>query len=61
MNLQGDFLEEITNSKKEVKIILTKGIPIQGIIEGYDRYKIVIKVNGKQQTLYKHAISTIVR
>lgn len=61
MNLQGDFLEEIKNSKKEVKVILTKGIPLQGTIEGHDKYSIIIKVNGKQQTLYKHAISTIVR
>ena len=61
MDLQNPFLEEIKNSKKEVKIILIKGIPLQGIIEGYDKYSIIIKVNGKQQTLYKHAISTIVR
>jgi host factor-I protein len=56
-----DCLEEIKNSKKVVKIILTKGIPLQGTIEGHDKYSIIIKVNGKQQTLYKHAISTIVR
>ena len=50
MNLQGDCLEEIKNSKKEVqKIILTKGISIQGTFEGHNKYSIIIKVNGKQQ------------
>ncbi|MBD1382352.1 RNA chaperone Hfq [Metabacillus arenae] len=61
MNLQENFLEEIKISKKEVEVILIKGVHIKGIIEGYDNFSILVNSNGKQQTLYKHSISTIIR
>ncbi|PFT87315.1 RNA-binding protein hfq, partial [Bacillus thuringiensis] len=35
------------------------GFHIKGIIKGYDLYSILIKVDGKQQLVYKHAISTL--
>ncbi|MGM0878159.1 MAG: RNA chaperone Hfq [Bacillota bacterium] len=54
------MLEELKNSEKEVEIILIKGFHIKGTIDGYDKYLIVVNVNGKQQTIYKHAISTII-
>ncbi|OTX77469.1 RNA chaperone Hfq [Bacillus thuringiensis] len=46
-------------AKKNVTLILLKGFHIKGIIQGYDVYSILIEVNGKQQLVYKHAISTI--
>ena len=61
MDLQNKFLEEIKKSNKIVKIFLVKGVPLLGTIEGYDKFSIIIKVNGKQQNIYKHAISTIVK
>jgi host factor-I protein len=61
LNLQENFLEDIKNSKKEVEVILTKGVRIKGIIEGHDKFSIMVNSNGKQQTLYKHTISTIIR
>jgi host factor-I protein len=60
MDLQKNILEELKNSKKEIEIILIKGFHIKGTIEGYDKYSIVVNVNGKQQTIYKHVISTII-
>ena len=61
MDFQNEFLEEIKKSNNTIKIFLIKGVPLLGTIEGYDKFSIVIKVNGKQQTIYKHAISTIVK
>jgi host factor-I protein len=61
MDFQNEFLEEIKKSNKTIKIFLIKGVPLLGTIEGYDKFSIVIKVNGKQQTIYKHAISTIMK
>ena len=61
LDIQNKYLEEIKKSNKMVKIILAKGLPLFGTIEGYDQFSIIMKVNGKQQTIYKHAISTIVR
>ncbi|QGQ45685.1 RNA chaperone Hfq [Metabacillus sediminilitoris] len=40
---------------------ILKGVRILGTIEGHDKYSIMVKSNGKQQTLYKHSIFTIVR
>lgn len=56
MDIQNKFLEEIKKRNKVVKTILVKGVSLLGTIEGYDKFSIIIKVNGKQQTLYKHAI-----
>ncbi|OOR72473.1 RNA chaperone Hfq [Bacillus cereus] len=45
--------------KKNVTLILLKGFHIKGKIQGYDVYSILVEVEGKQQLVYKHAISTI--
>ncbi|MED3037762.1 RNA chaperone Hfq [Bacillus tropicus] len=56
---QERLLQELMQAKKNVTLILLKGFHIKGIIQGYDVYSILIEVNGKQQLVYKHAISTI--
>lgn len=45
--------------KKDITLILVNGFHIKGIIKGYDVYSIFIEVEGKQQLVYKHAVSTI--
>ncbi|MCQ6289427.1 RNA chaperone Hfq, partial [Bacillus cereus] len=52
-------LQEAVQRKKSMTMILVNGFHIKGTIKGYDLYSILVEVDGKQQLVYKHAISTI--
>ncbi|EEM98977.1 RNA chaperone Hfq [Bacillus thuringiensis IBL 4222] len=53
------MLQEAFQKRKDITLILVKGLHIKGIIRGYDTFSILIEFEGKQQLVYKHAISTI--
>ncbi|MHA2896236.1 RNA chaperone Hfq [Bacillus cereus] len=55
MFLQEQILQETVQRKKDITLILVNGFHIKG----YDVYSIFIEVEGKQQLVYKHAVSTI--
>jgi len=58
-HLQDKFLNKIRKEKISVSIFLVNGIKLEGIVEGFDSY--IIMLNNKvTQCVYKHAISTIV-
>ncbi|WP_144641059.1 RNA chaperone Hfq [Bacillus cereus] len=56
---QEHLLQEAFQKKKDITLILLKGLHIKGIIRRYDTFSILIEYEGKQQLVYKHAISTI--
>jgi host factor-I protein len=58
-HLQDKFLNKIRKEKINVSIFLVNGIKLEGSIEGFDSYIIMLK-NKVTQCVYKHAISTIV-
>ncbi|BBP00251.1 RNA chaperone Hfq [Sulfuriferula nivalis] len=57
--LQTPFLETLRTDNVPVSVYLVNGIKLQGQIEAYDQYIILLK-NMVTQMVYKHAISTIV-
>ncbi len=59
VNLQDVFLNTIRKEHVEVTVFLTNGYQIKGVIRGYDNYVIMIESDGKQQVVFKHAVSTI--
>jgi host factor-I protein len=59
LSFQEQVLQEAVQKKKSMTMILVNGFHIKGIKKGYDLYSILIEVDGKQQFVYKHAISTI--
>lgn len=59
VNLQDLFLNTLRKEKTDVTVYLTNGFQIKGIIRGYDSFVIMIESDGRQQVVYKHAISTI--
>lgn len=59
MNLQDVFLNQLRRDRTPLTIYLTNGFQLKGIIKGFDNFVIVIEVEGRQQVVYKHAISTI--
>lgn len=60
MNVQDEILTECRKEGKEVTIYLIRGTRIVGKILDSDQFTILLDVNGQQQLIYKHAISTIV-
>lgn len=58
-SLQDPFLNALRREKVPVSIYLVSGIKLQGHIESFDNFVILLK-NSVSQMIYKHAISTIV-
>lgn len=58
-SLQEPFLNSLRREKIPVSIYLVNGIKLQGIIESFDQFVIMLK-NNIAQIVYKHAVSTIV-
>jgi host factor-I protein len=58
-SLQDPFLNTLRKEKMQVAIYLVSGIKLQGQIESFDQFVIVLK-NTVNQMVYKHAISTVV-
>lgn len=59
-NLQDQFLNLARKQKEPVTVILTNGFQMRAKICGFDNFVIMLSVDGKQQMVYKHAVSTIV-
>jgi len=58
--LQDDLLDEISSEKIPVTVFLMNGYQIKGLILDHDDAIVVLDVEGRQQIIYKHAISTII-
>ena len=62
MNMQQDeVLNESQTNKKVIKFILKNGVHMEGYVEAFDRYAVVIRQAGdKQAMIYKSAFSTVI-
>ena len=60
MNLQDIFLNQARKDRINLTIYLTNGFQFKGIVKGFDSYTIILDCDGKQNIVYKHAVSTII-
>lgn len=58
-SLQDPFLNTLRKEKVPVSIYLVNGIKLQGTIDSFDQFVVLLK-NSVSQMVYKHAISTVV-
>lgn len=58
INIQDVFLNQVRKDNIPVTVYLTNGFQIRGNIKAFDNFTIIIDSEGKQQMVYKHAIST---
>ena len=58
-NIQDAFLASARRSAVRVTLFLMNGYQLRGVITAFDPYVVVVTSEGKQQIIYKHAISTI--
>ena len=59
MNLQDAILKECRRDKVPVTLFLMNGFQLRGVITGHDSFVVILVTDGKQQMIYKHAISTL--
>ena len=58
-NLQEIFLTQARRDRRPVTMFLMNGFQMRGCITGFDAFTVVLTVDGKQNLIYKHAISTV--
>ena len=58
-NLQDIFLTKARRERVPATLFLMNGFQMRGTITGFDSFVVVLDSEGKQQIIYKHAISTI--
>lgn len=58
INIQDTFLNQLRKDNIPVTVFLMNGFQIRGVIRAFDNFTIIIDSEGRQQMVYKHAIST---
>ncbi|GKV55509.1 RNA-binding protein Hfq [Sporosarcina sp. NCCP-2222] len=59
-NMQEVFLNSLRKNNTFVTVFLLNGFQLKGLVKSYDNYTVLLESDGKQQLIYKHAISTYV-
>ena len=59
-NLQDIFLNQARKTGMPLTLFLMNGFQLRGNVTGFDSFTVVLDSEGKQQLIYKHAISTII-
>ena len=59
INYQDAILNEVRRDHVPVTLFLMNGFQLRGTITAYDNFVVVLVTDGKQQMIYKHAISTL--
>ena len=59
-NYQDLFLNQTRKDRQLVTVFLINGFQIKGVVRGFDNFTVVLEVDGRQQLIYKHAISTLI-
>ncbi|MBR2832744.1 MAG: RNA chaperone Hfq [Oscillospiraceae bacterium] len=60
MNLQDTFLNRVRREKQQVTMFLMNGFQMKGRVTGFDSFVVLLESDGRQQMIFKHAISTVV-
>ncbi len=59
-NYQDQFLAAARRERCIVTLFLMNGFQLKGIVRGFDSFVVLVESEGKQQMIFKHAISTVV-
>jgi host factor-I protein len=59
INLQDVFLNQVRKERVPVTVYLINGFQFKGIVKGFDQYSLIVDSEGKQELIFKHAVSTI--
>lgn len=59
-SLQDVFLNQARRERLGLTVFLVNGFQMRGTVTGFDNFTVVLDCEGKQELIYKHAISTII-
>ncbi len=59
-NLQDMFLNQVRKNNSVLVVYLNNVFQLKGTVKGFDNFIVILETEGKQQMIYKHAISTII-
>ncbi|OAS83243.1 MULTISPECIES: RNA chaperone Hfq [Metabacillus] len=58
INIQDQVLNQLRKDGTFVTVFLLNGFQLRGLVKGFDNFTVLLETEGKQQLIYKHAIST---
>lgn len=58
VNIQDQYLNELRKTHGPVTVFLTNGFQLRGTVKAFDNFTVLLDTEGKEQLIYKHAIST---
>lgn len=58
VNIQDQFLNQLRKDSMPVTVFLLNGFQLRGLVKSFDNFTVILETDGKQQLVYKHAIST---
>ena len=60
MNYQDAMLNQLRREKIPVTVFLVNGFQIRGTVRGFDNFTVLMDAEGRQELVYKHALSTLI-
>lgn len=60
VNIQDQYLNTLRKEKIPLTVIFINGFQLRGKIKSFDNFTVLLDSDGKEQLIYKHAISTFV-
>lgn len=57
--LQDYYLNQLRKENTQATFYLINGFQLKGLVKGFDNFIVLVESDGRQQMIYKHAISTI--
>lgn len=58
VNIQDQFLNQLRKDRVHLTVFLLNGFQLRGTVKAFDNFTVLLESDGKQQLIFKHAIST---
>ncbi|MCA1009318.1 MULTISPECIES: RNA chaperone Hfq [Halobacillus] len=58
VNIQDNYLNQLRKDRMQVTVFLLNGFQLRGTVKAFDNFTVLLETDGKQQLIFKHAIST---
>ncbi|SIS37395.1 RNA chaperone Hfq [Salimicrobium flavidum] len=58
VNIQDNYLNQLRKDRIPVTLFLLNGFQLKGTVKAFDNFTVLVETEGKQQLIFKHAIST---
>ncbi|UOQ93374.1 RNA chaperone Hfq [Halobacillus shinanisalinarum] len=58
VNIQDNYLNQLRKERMQITVFLLNGFQLRGVVKAFDNFTVLFETDGKQQLIFKHAIST---